>query len=130
VDEGECSHKNGRGTWVSEVGYDSAKVYRGDTGDSYKMLARIAWFDGHARKRVGDTEMFDRILDPIVDDVLKYLWLNERYDCEVNPGQRRGEGGGGGACLCFAQHCCDDLGCAVERLWFYFLPFGVGDAST
>ena len=46
-------------------------------------MARIAWFDALARRRTGDHHMSDCVLlNPIRDDLLEFLWLNERYDCK------------------------------------------------
>jgi hypothetical protein len=54
-------------------------------------MARIGWFDAHSRRRLNQQEMFHcTLLNPIRDDLLEFLWLNERYNCQ---GQRsRGYG--------------------------------------
>jgi hypothetical protein len=59
--------------------------------DFQVTMARIGWFDAHSRRRLNQQEMFHcTLLNPIRDDLLEFLWLNERYNCQ---GQRsRGYG--------------------------------------
>jgi hypothetical protein len=46
-------------------------------------MARIGWFDAHARRNVGDQATFDNIiLAPIQRDLIAYTWLHERYGCD------------------------------------------------
>lgn len=46
-------------------------------------MARIGWFDALSRKRLGQSDMFQcTLLNPIRDDLINYLWLNERYNCK------------------------------------------------
>ena len=58
----------------------------GNIGDSNCSMGRIAWFDAHARKRVGTAtarEIFDEhLLRPIQNDLIANTWLGERYNCE------------------------------------------------
>jgi hypothetical protein len=46
-------------------------------------MARIAWFDAQARKRVGSSAalaMFDEhLLEPMQRDLLANTWMGERY---------------------------------------------------
>lgn len=57
--------------------------FLGNIGDSNTAMGRIAYFDAHARRMVGDKDTFDRlILDPLINDVLTYTWLHERYLCD------------------------------------------------
>jgi len=84
VDSGKCTHS--RATFVSELWYGPADTLPiGNTGDSWTSMGRIAWFDAQARKRMGDQKTFDSvILDPILDDVVKYTWMSERFGCDSN----------------------------------------------
>jgi len=82
VDSGNCTHA-GRATYVSERYYDAANCFLGNTGDSNIAMGRIAWGDGVARYRVGDTSTFyNKIYNPILNDLFRYTWLYERYDCQ------------------------------------------------
>jgi hypothetical protein len=78
--------KGGGPQYVSEKYYGKADTTSGNTGDSNCSMARIAWFDAHARKRIGTRaalDMFDsKLLAPIQRDLVAKTWLGERYNCE------------------------------------------------
>lgn len=80
--------------WPSEVIYTGSKTdcYSGSgnsadvCGDATVTMARIGWVDALARKRVGDITMVkDTLLQPIINDLNKSMWLYERYDANGNP---------------------------------------------
>ena len=58
----------------------------GNTGDSWCSMGRIAWFDAHARKYVGDTAAlanFDNVtMKPLIRDLIADTWMSERYGCD------------------------------------------------
>ena len=65
-----------------QIYYGPSDTTHGNVGDSWCSMARIAWFDAHARKRLGDLDAFEKtILAPIQRDLIAYTWLRERYDC-------------------------------------------------
>lgn len=88
VDSGEFTHI--RATWCSEKPYtgDACDCYIvGGTvcGDSVVTLARIGWVDSLARKKVKDLRTFeDLLLVPLQKDLIKDVWLYERYDGSGN----------------------------------------------
>jgi len=85
VDGGKCTHA-GRATYVSEIYYNASNCFIGNTGDSAVTMGRIAWGDGVARYRVGDTKTFyNAIFNPLLNDLLRNTWLNERYTCQGTP---------------------------------------------
>ncbi|KAH3758309.1 ribonuclease P protein subunit RPR2 [Pelomyxa schiedti] len=84
VDAGPCTHA--RATYVSEVYYDAANCYNGNTGDSAVTMGRIGWADAHARYAVQDATTFESLLlQPLVNDLFDSTWLYERYTCEAKP---------------------------------------------
>eukprot|EP00455_Lapot_gusevi_P006217 TRINITY_DN12661_c0_g1_i10.p1 TRINITY_DN12661_c0_g1~~TRINITY_DN12661_c0_g1_i10.p1 ORF type:complete len:329 (-),score=53.37 TRINITY_DN12661_c0_g1_i10:119-1105(-) len=81
IDSGKCTHA--RATWVSEKYYDEQTCYQANTGDSAVTMARIGWADAHARRRSGDLRTFeDKLLEPLVNDILATTFMYERYDCQ------------------------------------------------
>ncbi|KAL0490443.1 4-hydroxy-tetrahydrodipicolinate reductase [Acrasis kona] len=87
---GKCVHgnvkKSPRATFVSEIYYDAANCYGGNTGDSDITMGRIAWAEAHALVAMNDTSSFYQfILDPLIEDLNQHTWLYERYDCDSNP---------------------------------------------
>ena len=83
--------------YVSEKVYGPADCFLENIGDSVVAMGRIAWADGHARRRAAtdalragnasyyeaQREVFeDRILAPIVQAIAKNTWLPERYICD------------------------------------------------
>ena len=88
IASGACPHA--RGGWVSEKYYGRKDCQRGITGDSWCSMGRISWFNALARKRYGDQAYFDgQILDPLVDDVIRYTWMHERGGCDGSPHTNR-----------------------------------------
>eukprot|EP00041_Stephanoeca_diplocostata_P004961 m.53855 g.53855 ORF g.53855 m.53855 type:complete len:798 (-) comp15471_c1_seq1:129-2522(-) len=87
IDGGKCAAANGGGPqYVSEVYYGKNDTTNGNTGDSSCSMGRIAWFDSHARKNVGNAsalQVFDtHTLAPLMRDLIAYTWLHERYGCD------------------------------------------------
>ncbi len=80
LDSGQHTHPGGRGTWVSEKRYEKADCYGENDGDSDVAMARIWWLDMLARVRMNDEATFDRLLGNIEGDLLRDVWLPERYD--------------------------------------------------
>jgi hypothetical protein len=77
-----CTAMQGGGPqWVSELYYGKADTIHGNTGDSSSAMGRIAWFDGNARKAVGDVHGFDTQISVLQKDLLRYTWMHERYAC-------------------------------------------------
>jgi hypothetical protein len=88
VDSGANTHI--RATWCSEKPYtgdrcDCYIVGGSVCGDSVVTLARIGWADALARHLMRDTSTyFDKILQPLQQDLLTNTWLYERYDAQGN----------------------------------------------
>jgi hypothetical protein len=80
LDSGPHTHPGGRGTWVSEKRYEMADCYGGNDGDSDTAMARIWWLDMLTRVRMKDQAMFDSLLGNIEGDLLRDVWMPERYD--------------------------------------------------
>lgn len=57
--------------WTSEIWYGKEDTTGGNTGDSSSGMGRIAWFDGKARKQVGDVTGFDTQIGVMQKDLLK-----------------------------------------------------------
>lgn len=93
LDSGRCSASSGAGPqFVSEKWYGKKDTINGHVGDSWCSMGRIAWFDGHARKRVGDLKTFNNaVLGPIQRDLLKDTWMRERYGCDGLQQKNRSE---------------------------------------
>ena len=85
LDSGQHTHPGGRGTWVSEKRYEKADCYGENDGDSDVAMARIWWLDMLARVRMKDEATFDRLLGNIEGDLLRDVWLPERYDAAGAP---------------------------------------------
>jgi len=84
VDRGRCTHA--RATFVSELYYDASNCYGGNTGDSNVTMGRIGWADALARNVTRDFSLFyDKLFNPILNDLFKTTWLYERYTCEGVP---------------------------------------------
>eukprot|EP00043_Microstomoeca_roanoka_P000963 m.30236 g.30236 ORF g.30236 m.30236 type:complete len:789 (+) comp10587_c0_seq1:120-2486(+) len=83
IDQGRCAAARGGGPqFVSEVYYGPDDTVNGNIGDSYTAMGRIAWFDAHARKRVGDLATFDNhLLEPLLQELIRVTWMHERYTC-------------------------------------------------
>eukprot|EP00055_Hartaetosiga_balthica_P004148 m.10318 g.10318 ORF g.10318 m.10318 type:complete len:814 (-) comp3651_c0_seq2:140-2581(-) len=83
IDKGHCAAAGGGGPeWVSEVYYGPKDTVNGNIGDSATAMGRIAWFESHARKRIGDRNTFDEhIMSPLERDLIANTWLHERYEC-------------------------------------------------
>lgn len=87
IDGGRCSASTGAGPqFVSEEYYGEEDTTNGNQGDSWCSMARIGWFDAHARKRFGtqdDLNYFnDRLLSTVQNDLLPNTWMHERYGCD------------------------------------------------
>ncbi len=87
IDSGRCSAASGAGPqFVSEEYYGESDTTNGNQGDSWCSMARIGWFDAHARKRFGTEEDLayfnDRIVGHIQKDLLVNTWMHERYGCD------------------------------------------------
>lgn len=93
LDKSRCSAATGAGPqFVSEIWYGKSDTTHGNVGDSWCSMGRIAWFDAHARKRVGDVKTFDNaILGPIQRDLLRDTWMRERYGCDGLQQKNRSE---------------------------------------
>ena len=85
LDEGQHTHPGGRGTWVSERRYEKEDCYGDNDGDSDTAMARIWWLDMAARVRLGDQSTFNRLLDSIEPDLIRDVWMPERYDADGKP---------------------------------------------
>jgi len=83
VDSGPCTHA--RATWVSEKYYNTSDCNLGNTGDSAVTMGRIGWVDGLSRKVSGDVATFNRLLQPLQDDLHMNTWMYERYQCDGLP---------------------------------------------
>ena len=57
--------------WTSEIWYGKEDTTSGNIGDSSSGMGRIAWFDGKARKQVGDVTGFDTQIGRMQKDLLK-----------------------------------------------------------
>ena len=67
----------------SEIWYGPGDCYNGNVGDSWTAMGRIGLSDARSRARTGDAAIFsDVLLEPLLDDVLTYTWLRERYGCD------------------------------------------------
>lgn len=87
IDGGQCSASSGAGPqFVSELYYGKDDTTNGNQGDSWCSMARIGWFDSHARKRLGTGDdlnyVNDRIVSTVQTDVIKNTWMHERYGCD------------------------------------------------
>ena len=93
IDRGKCSAANGGGPqWVSEVYYGKNDTTGGNIGDSRCSMGRIAWFDGHARKKMNtkaSLEQFNRNVLLLQNDLIANTWLHERYGCDGKQQQNR-----------------------------------------
>ena len=71
---------------MSEEYYGAEDTTNGNQGDSWCSMARIGWFDAHARKRFGTEEDLtyfnERIVSHIQKDLLVNTWMHERYGCD------------------------------------------------
>lgn len=85
LDEGPHTHPGGRGTWVSERRYEKDDCYGENDGDSDTAMARIWWLDMASRVRLGDHATFERLLDRMESDLLRDVWMPERYDADGMP---------------------------------------------
>ena len=85
LDEGEHTHPGVHGTWVSERRYEKDDCYGGNDGDSDVAMARIWWLDMAARVRLSDRSTFDALLDRAEFDLLRDVWMPERYDADGLP---------------------------------------------
>lgn len=81
-DGSPLTHPGGRGTWVSLRRYDEEDCYLGNTGDSETAMARLLWADLLARRAVGDREGFMRLYENVRGDLLRLVWMNERYSAD------------------------------------------------
>jgi len=75
-------HQGGGPQWTSEIWYGKHDTTSGNIGDSSSAMGRIAWFDGKARKVVGDVQGFDKSIGVMQKDLLLYTWMHERYGCD------------------------------------------------
>ncbi len=88
VDSGPYTHV--RATWCSEIPYtgdaDDCYIVGGSVcGDSVVTLARIGYIDGIARKQINDVNTYQNLLlSPLQDDLIRDVWLYERYDSNGN----------------------------------------------
>jgi len=85
LDAGPHTHPGGRGTWVSERRYEKDDCYGGNDGDSDTAMARIWWLDMAARVRMADRSTFDALLETLESDLLREVWMPERYDDTGQP---------------------------------------------
>ena len=85
IDKNPIAHPGGRGTWVSERRYEKADCYGNNDGDSDVTMGRIWWLDMLARVRLGDRATFDDTLAALEGDLLRDVWMNERYDSTGKP---------------------------------------------
>jgi len=84
IDSGKCVYPSGKITWVSEIIYDAANCYNGNTGDSQTSMGRIGWADLRARVRMNQLDTFNGKIEQVKSDLLAKTWLTERYDCAGN----------------------------------------------
>ena len=98
-----CTAAQGGGPqWVSEIYYGKADTTHGNIGDSASAMGRIAWFDAkdrsprpcgptltfvrntapQARVNIRDQKGFDTQLERMVNDLILYTWMHERYGCD------------------------------------------------
>ena len=80
LDAGAQTHPGMRGTWVSERRYEKEDCYGGNDGDSDVAMARIWWLDMATRVRTRDQKTFTALLDNLEPDLLRDIWMPERYD--------------------------------------------------
>lgn len=85
LDAGRHTHPGMRGTWVSEQRYEKDDCYGENDGDSDTAMARIWWLDMAARVRLRDHATFDRLLNSLEADLLRAVWMPERYDATGQP---------------------------------------------
>jgi hypothetical protein len=85
LDAGAQTHPGMRGTWVSERRYEKEDCYGGNGGDSDVAMARIWWLDMATRVRIGDRKTFKALLDNLESDLLRDVWMPERYDAAGMP---------------------------------------------
>jgi hypothetical protein len=85
LDAGAQTHPGMRGTWVSERRYEKDDCYLGNDGDSDVAMARIWWLDMAARVRLGDRDTFNTLLNGLESDLLRDVWMPERYDAAGLP---------------------------------------------
>ncbi|MGB8011865.1 MAG: hypothetical protein WCF68_09650 [Terriglobales bacterium] len=85
LDAGVHTHPGGRGTWVSERRYEKEDCYGDNDGDSDTAMARIWWLDMATRVRLGDRSTFDTLLNTLESDLLRDVWMPERYDADGLP---------------------------------------------
>jgi hypothetical protein len=85
LDAGVHTHPGMRGTWVSERRYEKNDCYGDNDGDSDVAMARIWWLDMSARVRLGDQAMFDALLNGLESELLRDVWMPERYDADGLP---------------------------------------------
>ena len=86
LDRGLQTHPNMRGTWVSERRYEKVDCYGDNDGDSDTAMARIWWLDMAARVRMVDGVTFDALLKNLESDLVRDVWMPERYDANGRPG--------------------------------------------
>ncbi|MDM4762208.1 hypothetical protein QT381_04210 [Galbitalea sp. SE-J8] len=82
LDAHALTHPGGRGTWVSLRPYRAEDCYLGNTGDSSCAMARLWWADLRARQRMGAREQFVSMFEAVRADLLRTVWMTERYDAE------------------------------------------------
>jgi hypothetical protein len=85
MDSGAQTHPGMRGTWVSERRYEKEDCYGGNDGDSDVAMARIWWLDMATRARMGDRATFGALLASLESDLLRDVWMPERYDAAGLP---------------------------------------------
>lgn len=85
LDQGPHTHPGRRGTWVSERRYEKEDCYGSNDGDSDTAMARIWWLDMAARVRLGGQSTFDELLDSMESDLIRDVWMPERYDADGRP---------------------------------------------
>lgn len=85
LDSGSHTHPDMRGTWVSERRYTKDDCYGENDGDSDVTMARIWWLDMAARVRLNDRANFDTLLEAIESDLLRNVWMPERFDSDGRP---------------------------------------------
>lgn len=85
LDSGPHTHPGGYGTWVSERRYEKKDCYKQNDGDSDVAMARIWWLDMAARVRMGDRATFDALFEKTEEDLLKNVWMAERFNALGRP---------------------------------------------